>query len=77
MRRSESIALDEVKRLLRRGRGARLENYSGWCVFVDATGQRRFVVDDSKEHEPLAFQSLKIRRSGRGLGYDQVYVLPN
>lgn len=77
MRHTDSIALDEVKRLLRRGKGARVENFSGWCVFVDAAGQRRFVVDASRDHAPVPFKSLQILRSGRGIGYDQVFILPH
>jgi len=47
MKRRETISLDTVKTALRRHSGGHIENRSGYCVFVDASGDRFYVVEEA------------------------------
>lgn len=66
MRKLETIALEEVKTALRRGNGGYVQNFGGWCVFVDGAGKKKYVVDDENS-QPVTYQAISAIRGVRPL----------
>ncbi len=58
-RKLNSISIDEVKEVLRRGRSGEIRNCSGWSVFYPEGGQPRFIVDDENGCRPVPYTMLK------------------
>jgi hypothetical protein len=58
-RKLNSISVDEVKEVLRRGRGGEIRNCSGWSVFYPEAGQPKFIVDDENGCTPVPYTRLK------------------
>ena len=59
-----TVSYEDVKMLLRRGGGGALQNQGGWCVYVNKQGRIFYVVDDT-DARPVAFQRVRLLRSGR------------
>ncbi len=57
MKKVPTISLDEVRKSLRRRGGGQIENASGWCVFVDKQGHKRYVVNEDNA-QPVPYRAI-------------------
>lgn len=62
MKKMRTISLEDVKGLLRAGKGGSVRNESGWCVYLDAAGKRYYVVDE-EDSRPVPFRRISFVRS--------------
>lgn len=58
MKKLATMPLANVKTALRRGTGGRVYNHGGWCVFIDVSGRRYYVVDED-DGRPVPFQQIR------------------
>ena len=61
MKKRLTVSLDTIKNEIRRGNDGGIENHCGWCVYVDETGNHRYVVDE--RGEPVAFDRIGILKT--------------
>lgn len=57
MKKVNTITLDEVRKALRRRGEGQIENASGWCVFVDKQGYKRYVIN-SENSKPVPYRTI-------------------
>ncbi|MBF0441879.1 MAG: hypothetical protein HQK54_08250 [Oligoflexales bacterium] len=58
MKRIKTVPLASAMTLLRRGGAGTLENYGGFCVYVDGSGSHFYVVDD-ESRKPVPYKQIE------------------
>ncbi len=61
VKRQTTISVQNLRKRLKFSSSSRIENYYGWCLFVEESkGQKLFVVDESNL-KPIPFSDIATR----------------